>query len=86
VADRAIVRENGAAYRKLVDANGKEMEAVYRVQESQSTKDCESEDCALNGRILPTQRYARVFYRDTNVVEIFHFACFQREFGHDHRH
>lgn len=59
------------------------LEAVYRIQEAGSGHKCDKEGCVLGGEILPTQKYARVFYRDTDEVEKFHYACFQEEFKPD---
>jgi hypothetical protein len=61
--------------------NGKKvLEAVYRIQQAQSTKTCCKEDCLLGSPILPFQDYARVYYEDEDEVEFFHYACFREEF------
>lgn len=59
------------------------LEAVYRIQAAGASHKCDKEDCILNREILPMQKYARVFYRDTEEVEKFHYACFREEFKPD---
>jgi hypothetical protein len=71
---------NGAKFDRIVTADGKELEAVVRMQEAQDKKKCFLENCPLGPDILPTQIYARVYYPDTDEVETFHVACFTREF------
>jgi hypothetical protein len=72
-----------ARYNKMGKPEEPEYEAVYRMQEAQNEKTCSLEGCPLGGRILPMMRYARVFYRDTHEVEVFHKGCFTLEFGRD---
>lgn len=74
------VKIDGASYHRIRDANGKELEAVFRVQEAESEKRCFLETCPLGPRILPYMTYARVYYRDEDKVETFHLACFEKEF------
>ena len=76
------IKIDRAKYREI--RNGRTvLEAVYRIQEAGSGHTCEKEDCPLGGSILPTQKYARVFYEDTDEVEKFHYACFREEFDPD---
>lgn len=74
------VKINHAQYDRVVDDKGNELEAVVRMQETQYERECFKEDCPLGGRILPMQKYARVYYADDDKVEVFHVACFVKEF------
>lgn len=80
-----VVKFDRAKYRELAE-QGHPLEAVYRMQTAGSSKECNLEDCALGGKIMPLQRYARVYYQDEDVVEMFHVACFMREFVEHGRH
>jgi hypothetical protein len=76
---------NGAKFDRIVTEDGKELEAVVRIQEAQSEKVCDLADCPLGPRILPFHTYARVYFPDEDKVETFHVACFTREFVSDLR-
>lgn len=66
---------------ETIRVDGKVLEAVYRMQEAQSRKICEFEDCVLGHHILPLMTYVRVYYPEEDLVEVFHMACFGKEFG-----
>lgn len=80
------VKIDRAKYRPIVDGKGELLEAVFRIQEAQSKKTCDLKECVLGTQILPLQKYARVYYQDEDEVEMFHYACFQREFTDANRY
>lgn len=73
------VKIDKAKYKKIFE-EGEELEAVYRIQEAGASKTCHLESCPLGKEILPTMRYARVYYEDEDKVEVLHVGCFRMVF------
>lgn len=75
------VKINRAKYNEIGE-DGEKLEAVFRVQTSGSVKKCDNKDCLSrrDRKILPMEKYARVYYEDVDAVEFFHYSCFREIF------
>lgn len=74
---RKYVKRDHAKYRVLDE------DTMFRVQTAHIIHECDSEDCFLGGRILPYQKYVRVYYDADDEFDKFHYACFKEEFKDD---
>lgn len=79
---KATEIHNKSRYQNMT-VNGRALEAVFRIQTASTKKVCCLEGCVLGGEIKVYQDYARVYYPDTEELEIMHEGCFRREFEPD---
>lgn len=63
-----------------ITEDGVELDAVFRIQEAANSKKCSKVDCPLGIKIQPMQDYARIYYRESDTVEMMHKGCFYLEF------